>query len=125
VRFCLQEAQGRVQASRLNQVGSRVQPQRIETEFAGSAFQVLHEPAGNALAARSRLHEDPGDLADPDGAHPHAGAAENSVPLPCQQKEARGCDEVFARVSRLGVHNLLVSRGAPVVPTHNVLVVLS
>lgn len=89
VRFPLDEAERRVQPSRLDEVGSCVQPQRMESQFATFAFQFLHEKASHALTPRRRFHEDSGHLADLAGAHPHSCAAENCGPLSGEQEEPR------------------------------------
>jgi len=51
VRFPFEVAERRVQAARLDEVGSCIQTQRIDPELAGFQFQFLHEQAPHSLAS--------------------------------------------------------------------------
>jgi hypothetical protein len=110
VRFPLDEAKGHVEASRLDEVRSCVQPQGIEPQGAGCAFQFPHEKASHALTPRRRFHEDSGHLADVAGAHPHSCTTENRRPLTGEEKDTQWRDEVITGVSGLRIQDLDLPR---------------
>ena len=98
VRFTLDETDRGIEAARLDEVSSRVQPQCREPQRARFTFQILQEEPAHPLTSGSWFDKDPGHLTDIARANAHSGTAEHGAPLAGEQQQPGWCNEVVAWV---------------------------
>jgi Amino-transferase class IV len=104
----------------LSEMTAGIEAQHAQPVPAGRRFDRIHEQRAYPAAAGFGRHENAGDLADPNGQQPSAGAADDGPGLAGHEQQPARRAEV---ITRLCGHRLgdLISRGWPaVVAAHNV-----